>query len=157
VKPSGPISYRRATLEDATALAPNLRKADLAEMALAWSGTPEARLQESIRASSEAWTALLDGKVIALFGLVPYACASAPWMRCADAVEDHPRQLLEAARAWLASVRNPEVPFINAVDSKNRPAIRLIERLGFTVGGFVPDFGAEPDRFRVFFMGAIHV
>jgi hypothetical protein len=143
--PTGPISYRRAAPEDAAALAPKLRFADLAEMALVWDGTPETRLAESIRVSDEAWAALVDGEVVALFGLVRFPTAHSPWMRCAAEVENHPRALLEGARAWLDSVRDACVPLINAVASDNQPAINLLEKLGFTIGGHVPDLGKKPD------------
>jgi hypothetical protein len=106
---NGPISYRRAIPEDAAALAPKLRFSDLAEMALVWDGTPEARLAESIRVSDEAWTALLHGEVVALFGLVRFSTAHQPWMRCGAEVENYPRALLEGARkrqcSGLKSVR----------------------------------------------------
>lgn len=154
---SSAITYRRATPEDAAALAPNLRFFDLAEMALVWDGTPEARLAESIRVSDEAWAALLDDQVIALFGLVRFPTAHSPWMRCAAEVENHPRALLEGARVWLASVKDASVPLINAVASDNQPAINLLERLGFTIGGPVPGLGKKPDSFRAFHMGDVHV
>jgi hypothetical protein len=153
----GFITYRRATLEDAAALAPKLRFSDLAEMALVWDGTPEARLAESIRVSDEAWAALLHGEVVALFGLVRFPAAHSPWMRCTAEVEKHPRALLEGARAWLDSVRDASVPLINAVASDNQPAINLLQKLRFTVGATVHGFGKKPDSFRAFHMGDVHV
>lgn len=75
VSPSGRITYRPATPEDAAELAPKLRKSDIAEMALTWTGSPEARLAESVRLSAESWALLIDGQTEAVFGLVRYLTA----------------------------------------------------------------------------------
>jgi hypothetical protein len=145
------IRYRVAQPSDAVALAPKLRPADVAEMALMWSGSPEARLAESIRVSDEAWAAIVDEEVEAVFGLVRYSMAHVPWMRCSAAVGKHTSTLLADASAWLANVRSLEVPLANTVASNNAEAISMLKHLGFVIGDTVPNLGPE-GSFRYFFM-----
>ncbi|HIE1652410.1 TPA: hypothetical protein ACXJGC_003684 [Burkholderia cenocepacia] len=150
VSSSGRITYRPATPEDAAALAPKLRQSDIAEMALTWAGSPEARLAESVRVSAEAWALLIDGEIEALFGLVRYPLANVPWMRCSAAIAGHTRELLTHARAWLGSVRAADVPLANTVASNNAEAMAMLEHLGFIIGDVVPDQG-PPGSFRFFY------
>lgn len=156
VSPSGRITYRPATPEDAAELAPKLRQSDIAEMALTWVGSPEARLTESVRASVESWALLIDGQTEALFGLVRYPMANVPWMRCSAAVAGHTRELLSHARAWLDSVRAVDVPLANTVASNNAEAMTMLEHLGFVIGDVVPDQG-PPGSFRFFYEVPRHV
>lgn len=150
VSPSGRITYRPATPEDATELAPKLRQSDIAEMALTWAGSPEARLAESVRASAESWALLIDGEIEALFGLVRYPMVNVPWMRCSAAVAGHTRELLSHARAWLDSVRVADVPLANTVALNNAEAMTMLEHLGFVIGDVAPDQG-PPGSFRFFY------
>ncbi|WP_334067057.1 hypothetical protein [Burkholderia cepacia] len=150
VSPSGRITYRTATPEDATELAPKLRQSDIAEMLLTGAGLPEARLAESVRVSAEAWALLIDGQVEAVFGLVRYPEWTVPWMRCSTAVGLHARELLAHARSWLDSVRDPRAPFANTVAASNTEAHKMLSRLGFVIGGTAPDQG-PPGSFRYFY------
>lgn len=150
VSPSGRITYRPVTPEDATELAPKLRQSDTAEMALTWAGSPEARLAESVQASAESWVLLVDGGAEALFGLVRYPKWNVPWMRCSADVGLHARELLTHGRAWLNSVRDRRTPFANTVAADNADAHKLLERLGFVIGGVAPDQG-PPGSFRYFY------
>ncbi len=156
VSPSGRITYRPATPEDATELAPKLRQSDIAEMALTWVGSPEARLAESVRASAESWALLIDGEPEALFGLVRYPMVSVPWMRCSAAIAGHTRELLAHARAWLDSVRTTDVTLANTVASDNAEAHKLLEHLGFVIGDVAPNQG-PPGSFRFFYEAPRHV
>lgn len=144
VSPSGHITYRPATPEDAT------------ELALTWAGSPEARLAESVRASDESWALLIDGQIEAVFGLVRYPMVNVPWMRCSSAVVGHTRELLSDARAWLDSVRAAGAPLANTVASSNAEAHKLLEHLGFVIGDTAPNQGPQ-GSFRFFYEAPRHV
>ncbi|UEP39983.1 hypothetical protein [Burkholderia sp. B21-005] len=125
-------------------------------MALTWTGSPEARLSESVRVSAETWALLFDGETEALFVLVRYPMVNVPWMRCSAAVAGHTRELLSHARAWLDGVRDADVPLANTVASNNAEAMTLLEHLGFVIGEVAPDQG-PPGSFRFFYEVARHV
>lgn len=150
VSPSGRITYRPATPEDAAELTPKLRQSDIAEMALTWTGSPETRLAESVRVSDESWALLIDGQIEAVFGLVRYPEWSVPWMRCSAAVGLHARELLAHGHAWLNSVRDPRAPFANTVAASNAEAHKMLVRLGFVIGDTAPEQG-PPGSFRYFY------
>lgn len=96
----------------------------------------------SLLGSVIAWTALVDRTPVAMWGVTPVSevdSIGSPWMLGTDEARRHPRAFFEGgARTvplMLARFRLLE----NMVATGNKPAIRLLARWGFRVGGTVVD------------------
>lgn len=98
--------------------------------------TPKQALRLGILTSEKAWTALVDGKPEAMFGVVVESALTSeavPWFLGTDEVYRHGRELL----AWgpgIVSRLGDSLSLRNLVSSRNNRAIRLLKRWGFTVG-----------------------
>lgn len=128
-----------------------MREADRIEVA-AVGHSPKAALRAGLFAG-EAWTALVDGRPEAMFGLVvtnAIAGEGRPWMLGTDAIYRHGREMLRTGHAvvqgWFDSTRCLE----NLVSAGNGRAIRLLQRWGFVVEREEAMIGGVP--FRVFRM-----
>ncbi len=129
-------------------LAPRLRKGDRDELDLSGM-TPEAAITRALQHSTEAWAAILDGKVIALWGLgvTSIVCANAwTWLMTADGVERHRLALMKHARAWLAEKGQIWRMIDAAADPRYEGAVKLLTWLGFKDEG--PDGNPGLVRFR---------
>lgn len=96
----------------------------------------KASLRLALNTSSKAWTALVDGKPEAMFGVVVEDLLSGigtPWFLGTDEVYRHGRELLTWGPVFLSRMSDSRLTYRNLVSSRNRRAIRLLERWGFTV------------------------
>jgi len=113
-----------------------MREADIIECR-AMGHSPKQALREGLVASSLCFTALLDGRPEAMFGLVvksALAGEGTPWMLGTDAVYHHPRTMLRWAPRFLAVMLDSTPALSNLVAVDNVRAIRFLRRLGFTIG-----------------------
>ena len=113
-----------------------MRPADIAECA-AMGFTPKAALRRSLVASSEAWTAKVDGVPEAMFGLVitNALCGTGrPWMLGSEAIYRHPRAMIRGGDAILRRWLDSTPSLSNYVSSGNHRAIRLLRRWGCKIG-----------------------
>ena len=94
-------------------------------------------LRLALDVSARCWTALVDGKPEAMFGVVVEDLMSGigtPWFLGTDEVYRHGRELLMWGPDFVARLCDSSRHLSNLVSSRNRRAIRLLERWGFTVG-----------------------
>lgn len=140
------MSYRvYHTLEDATEahvdeLAPNLRNMDAAEVA-AHGLSPRDALLNSMKHSDAPKAVIVDGKVIAIFGIAKMTLLSdeaVPWMLGSHEIPNHAKAFLRFGRAWIAEVRKQHPVLIGHVDVRYTQAIRWLEWLGFTIEPAIP-------------------
>lgn len=97
--------------------------------------TPKQALRFGIM-GGETWTALVDGRPEAMFGIVDSNALTGeavPWMLGTDVIYQHGRELLRGGPIVLARWFDSRHRLRNIVSASNVRAIRLLERWGFTV------------------------
>ena len=127
-----------------------MRNADRQEVAAASGKTPVQALTFSLRKSSIAYTALIDGRPEVMFGvgdLNILAGVGAPWLLGTDAVEKHYVAFLRGSIDWRDQLLRRYSVLRNFVDDRNRVSIRWLEWLGFRLLDPV-DMGGH--QFRLF-------
>ena len=143
-----------ADSDHAFAMAPNLRKADVEEIAALTDQTPLSALVESMRASSRAYTVLVDGDPVIMFGVVVHpddADTGIPWMLATDGLYRIRRIFLRfgapvAARAFEGFKR-----LCNITAGSNRAAHRWLRLLGFSLGPDMPGAGRNGEDLLFFY------
>lgn len=116
-------------------IATRMRDADRIECA-ALGNSPKQALRAGLASSSPAWTALVDGRAEAMFGLVVTSALGGegqPWMLGSDAIYAHPRAMLRRGPHFLATMFDATPRLSNLVAADNARAIRLLRRWGFTL------------------------
>lgn len=114
-----------------------MRAADVEEAA-AFGRAPKEALRVGLQASVLAATAKLDGSPIAMLGLTPISVLEGvgrPWMLGTDEVPRCARALLTEAQAVIGEMHGRFRRLENFVSVGNGPAIRMLQRWGFEVGG----------------------
>ncbi|MBN9564928.1 MAG: hypothetical protein J0G29_02360 [Alphaproteobacteria bacterium] len=134
----------KATKKHAIELAPNLKQADLEEIAAAsgrdcLDSAPTGLLIQSIAISKIAYAIILQNKggskeVIALGGVAPHPTdpqIGIPWAFTSDKVRACPKDFMMKVRQALNKFYTHFPTLTNFVYYKNMTAIRWLERLGF--------------------------
>lgn len=113
-----------------------MRAADVAEVR-AFGRSPKDALRLGLTTSLLVWTAKVDGRPEAMFGLSPVSAIGgegAPWFLGTDEVYRHGRELVAWGPALIAAMLDSTPRRLaNMVGAFNRPAIRLLRRWGFEV------------------------
>lgn len=113
-----------------------MRQADRDEVFAAAGKSPGAALAYSLRKSSHAWTAIVDGVPEAMFGIGDLnilAGVVAPWLLGTDAVNDHARLFMQMSRDFTAQLLARYPVMRNFVDDRNTASIRWLRWLGATM------------------------
>jgi len=149
----GVLTYREATLADASYLAQYMRDSDKLELRLSSGDDLEATLEQSFKASSVCRTACINGIPCCIFGVAPlFDEVAAPWMVATKAVYRFKGKLITDAQRWLESIKPDFSRLVNFVHAENTTSIAWLSRLGFTVGGVTPEYGVGKAPFRIFHM-----
>lgn len=117
-------------------IANNIREEDLRECE-AMGRSPKQAMRQGVLTSTRSWTALVDGKPHAMFGVVIDSALSrkaTPWFLGTDEVYRHGREMLSWGPRFLAEMGDSRWHLSNLVSASNGRAIRLLKRWGFTVG-----------------------
>lgn len=113
-----------------------MRQADRDEVAAASGKTPAEALVYSLRKSSVAYTALVNGVPEVMFGVGDInilAGVGAPWLLGTEAVERHYVAFLRGSVKWRNQLLRRYPVMRNFVDDRNRAAKRWLKWLGFTL------------------------
>lgn len=97
---------------------------------------PKQALRTAFMSSDKAWTAMVDGRPEAMFGVVVESLLDrlgTPWFLGTDEVYRHGRELIMHGPGILASMGDSSRRLANLVSAHNDRAIRLLGRWGFTV------------------------
>ena len=116
-------------------IATRMRADDRAECA-AFGLSPRDALRRGLAESTLAWTAKVDGRPEAMFGLVVVSAIEAlgrPWLLGTDAVFAHGRALLAEGPGLIAAMLDSTPRLENLVSATNTRAIALLRRWGFTL------------------------
>ncbi|MEN2791561.1 hypothetical protein ABC974_18140 [Sphingomonas oligophenolica] len=117
-------------------IASRMRADDVIECA-AMGHRPKQALRDGLTASSLCFTALVDGRPEAMFGLVvtnALAGEGTPWMLGTEAIYRHPRAMLRWGPRFVAAMLDSTPVLSNLVSVDNVRAIRFLRRLGFSIG-----------------------
>lgn len=118
-------------------LALHMREADRREV-WAWSGsTPQEAFERSLAASPLAWTALLEGEPVAMFGAggeTLLAPVGVPWLLGTDVLDQYPASVGRASRWGVAQMRACYPVLANWSDARHERAHEWLRWLGFTLG-----------------------
>lgn len=127
-----------------------MREADRLEVWAASRKTPAEALIYSMRHSSFAWTATIDGRPEVMFGVGDIDVLTgvgAPWLLGTDAVEKHYVAFLRRSVDFRGQLLRRYSILRNVVHDGNKASIRWLRWLGFTLTDPVM-FG--DDAFRLF-------
>jgi hypothetical protein len=135
------VSVRPAVLEDAAAIAADLREADRLELEASTPKKPEAAILEAIRLSVVCWTAECDGVPIAVFGVSPVSMirgTGSPWLLGTTGCDAVTVPFVRLARQYIPAMLSLFPELENMVDVRNVKSIRWLKRLGFGFGDATP-------------------
>jgi hypothetical protein len=121
--------------EHIEAIANHVREADREELWEASCSTPQAVMERALMVSSRAWTGLIDGVPVCMFGAAPVSSLSEtgrPWMVGTDHLDRHSKLFLRRCRHTVAAMLEDFPVLENYVDARNVRAIEWLRWLGFT-------------------------
>lgn len=110
-----------------------MRQADKEEVFAGSGRSPVAALVFSLRKSSNAWTAIVNGRPEVMFGVGDInvlAGVGGPWLLGTDAVERHYVPFLRASVSFRDQLLRRYPVMRNFVDDRNRASIRWLRWLG---------------------------
>ncbi|MAO03569.1 MAG: hypothetical protein CL804_03435 [Citromicrobium sp.] len=117
-------------------LARNMRAIDREECE-AMGRTPKGSLRRGVMTSDVAWSAMIDGRCHAMFGVVTASALTGeavPWFLGTDEVYRRGRELLSWGPRFIDRMGDSSMVLRNLVSARNHRAIRLLRRWGFDVG-----------------------
>lgn len=141
------IEFVAASPAHVGTIANRMRDIDVRECAI-MGRTPKQALRLSLRASVAAWTAKVDGRPEAMFGVSTLSLLGgegSPWLLMTEDAVKQARSLLVDARRYSDLLQAMYPVLSNNVHADNAVAIRWLSRLGYTVGP-VFDMAGHPMR-----------
>lgn len=135
-----------ATLDHALELAPKLRVADVAEIKASSGSNAEDALILSTALTPTAKTWLIDGEVVAMFGVSPVPSRpgmGVPWMVASDLAQKHKIFFLRNCRAYVREMLEEFPLLVNFVDCRNVISIQWLHWCGFALCEVDPFHGAQ--------------
>lgn len=115
-------------------IAARVRAADREELQ-ALSLTPEKALRQSFRLSHLAWTGLIDGVPVCMYGVVKASLlgrVGRPWMVGTYLLDKHQLVFLRRCRFSLKTMQMCFSKLENHIDARNTRAIQWLKWLGFS-------------------------
>jgi len=153
------VEIFQATAQHAAEMLPHIRQADIDEFYAAALIEPEEVLRRSMAASSVSWAGLVDGEVVAIFGVCPASMLTGfgvPWLVGTDRLEAVQVTFLRHCRPVLAAMQQLYPRLENFVDARNTAAKSWLHWLGFKLHDAKP-YGALQLPFHHFVLRANHV
>ncbi len=102
----------------------------------AFGKTPKVAAEEAFQRSDEAYTGLTDGRVGAVFGVVPFALLGStgrPWMLSTELTAKEWLYTARASKKFIRHTLRRYERLENAVDNRYKLSIKWLKWLGFTV------------------------
>lgn len=144
------IEILPATPTHADHLRENLRAGDRIEVTCL-GATPAEALRASLAGSIFARTAILDGRIAAMWGVggSPLGGVGEPWLLTTPEVERVPVKMVRTARAEVGAMLGLFPELVNYVHAEYRQACRFLEVVGFRLGPAFPFMGSRWHEFRM--------
>ena len=130
-----------ATLEHAKALQGRLRKSDLQEIEASTGRDPDKSLERAWRVSELCWAGLIDGRVVALFGVARLSVLSetgSPWLLGSEEMESAAIEVGRRSRQYVREMKRHFVHLENFIDARQETSIRWLKWCGFTIDPAAP-------------------
>ena len=144
-----------ASAEHIAHIVANMRAGDLVELA-AIGRTPQSSLTAALRLSREAWTGMIDGVPVCMFGVAPTSMLTPwkgrPWMLGTTALDDNAILFLRRCRPVVARMLEAFPQLENFVAASNVRAIEWLRWLGFEIHETPIDIGLKKVPFHKFTM-----
>jgi len=148
---------RLATMDDATELAPRLRKEDLEEIQHGTGLAPEVALKFALQVSNIAYAVVWRGQVVALFGVAGQLNwdegpgTGNPWMLASPELTSIRKSFLRECRGYVEEWLMVHGSLAGYVWAKNEVHIQWLRWLGFQFDEPVP-YGINNEPFMRFHM-----
>lgn len=123
-----------ATVEHIEPIAADIREADRAELWAAALISSEAAMRDGLRISDFAYTGLIDGEPVCMFGVSPASLIGGvgrPWMVGTSSLDRHAMIFLRRCRGIVGQMQGIYPLLENYVDCRNVKAIAWLKWLGF--------------------------
>lgn len=140
------LSFRPPLDADVDDLAPRVRQYDRIECEV-HGLSPRNALRLGAASSLECYTALVDGRPEAMFGISPASLLDGigqPWMLASDAAYDCGRAWLRVAPLFVTRFARRFPRMENHVHADNLRAQRVIRALGFDIAPEAVQISGEP-------------
>lgn len=137
-------------------IANHAREADRVELWNYAMVSPMTALLRSFEASEIAWTGLIDGEPVAMFGVVRSGLLSnmgRPWLIGTDKIEKHQFAFLRRNKPYIRKMNEVFPVMENYIDPDNTVAIKWLEWMNFVMEEARP-MGPFRKMFVKFSMGA---
>lgn len=150
-----PLVVRVASTADTQALAPRLRRADIAEIRAVSGEAPLQALERAVAWSDPCYAAGREELAVALFGVVPDRSSATTragriWMLGADDIATYRFAVARLSRPWVARLQQRYHCLWNYVDVRNQLHIRWLDWCGFKLIERVAAYGHERRPFFLF-------
>jgi hypothetical protein len=143
-----------ATCSHVLAMVDRLREADKEEISSATGEDANVAMFHSYRKSFLRWTALMDDRPIAVFGVAPMTLMGTTgivWLLGTDDASKAGARLARATKKCVMECLGMFKRLENYVDDRNELSKKWIKWLGFTIENPAP-YGVERRLFRHFYM-----
>lgn len=122
-----------ADLDHIPLILSRLREADRREIHALSEQTPERILTQSFHMSRLAWTGMIDGVPVCMFGVVKVEDGHGrPWMIGTDLLDKHQIVFLRRCKSQVETMQRCFTRLENYVDVRNTRAICWLSWLGFS-------------------------
>lgn len=124
-----------ATTAHAEELAHTMSQADRDEVWAMAHWTPEIALEKSMRGSRWKQAALVDGRVMCIFGVAKSLMGGLgrPWLLGSDLIRQYPKEFMRACQTWKPRVLAQATLLVNYVDARYTSAVSWLRWFGFEV------------------------
>jgi hypothetical protein len=113
-------------------IAAHVREQDREELQELYGQTPQEVLEYSFRVSRGAWTGLVDGVPVCMFGVVELSReVGRPWMIGTQELDRHAVTFLRRCRGHVEAMKRRYGRLENYVDARSAMAVRWLRWLGF--------------------------
>lgn len=149
-----------ATLDHIRDITKKVRPEDRAELWASSLAVPEKAMEDGLTYSKTAYTGLLDGVPVCMWGVAPVCLLNrlgAPWMVGTSDLDDNALAFLRVCRAPLLELFGEYDRLENYVDARNVKAIRWLKFMGFKVDETAEPYGMFKMPFHRFWKEAQHV
>ena len=130
----------RAEMHHIPAIVRNIREADREELLASSNRTPNEVLIQGLMISEMAWTGMVDGEPVCIFGVAPCETAGVgrPWMIGTKLLEKYQMVFLRRCKPRVVIMQCLFEVLENWVDARNTRAIQWLKWLGFSFSEPVP-------------------
>lgn len=149
------LEFKQVTKDFMTAIADNMRQADVVEVMASNGFTPHEAVENSVKLSDYSTAVYINNDVVAVMGLKIHSALSGtgiPWLLGTDNVVKHRRVFLQNSRAVIDDMKYHCPKLMNYVHIDNKVSIQWLKWLGFEFDDPTP-IGINGEMFHRFHMG----